>query len=256
MKQHITHFTKEETIYGPIRSRRLGMTVGVNPLGESKVCSYNCSYCELGETFIRINQIKKEIEFQNPEIIDKQLRKKLLHLEDIQSICVSGNGEPTMYPHFKTLSEMIKTSRDELSSHVKVHLLTNGAHFYQKKIFSALKNYDSVHVKFDAGNDNVLKQANAPLIRTNINKIMSYLQGIDNLVLQSMFFSGPISNTDEGAIEDWIECIGIVKPKVVHIYTIDRKPLNPLLQKVSEKTLDIIAMKLKRKIKIQGLVFP
>lgn len=261
MNQHVTNFTDNDTIYGPIQSRRLGVTIGINPLGhENKICSYNCPYCELGKTMIRMNQIEREIEFQEPELINNQFRKRLLKLDQsssvIDSICVSGNGEPTLYPHFRELSEMIYHSRNELFMTPKIHLLTNGVHFNQKKIVSALEYYDFIHVKFDAGDDDTLKKVNAPLVRTNLNKILRYVRGIDNLILQSMFITGSISNIDDHAIESWMEAVGIIKPQVIHLYTIDRKPLDHGIIKVDEDTLDIIAMKLKRKTQIESLVFP
>ena len=261
MTSHITNFTANDTIYGPIQSRRLGITLGINPLGhENKICSYNCPYCELGETTIRMNQVEREIKFQNPEQINDLLRKKLLNLDQsstpIDSICMSGNGDPTLYPHFRELSEMIYNSRNELLRTPKLHLLTNGAHLDQKKIVSALKHYDFVHVKFDAGDDDVLKKINAPLVRTNINKILRYVRGINHLILQSMFVTGSVDNVSHHAIESWIEAVGIINPQIVHLYTLDRNPFDFGIKKVDEDTLDIIATKLKRKTQIESLVFP
>ena len=145
--QHVVNFTSDHSVYGPIQSRRLGVTVGINPLGhENKICSYNCSYCELGETKVRMGQIERDVKFQKPEVINDQLRAELLKVDRdsmaIDSICVSGNGEPTLYPYFKELSEMIYGSRNELLRKPKIHLLTNGAHFDRKKVASALNFYD------------------------------------------------------------------------------------------------------------------
>ena len=260
MNPHVTDFTDNDMIYGPIQSRRLGSTIGINPLGQNKICSYNCSYCELGETKIRMNQVEREIKFQAPELINDKLRKTLLKIDQssvaIDSICVSGNGEPTLYPYFKKLTEMIHHSKNELLQTPKIHLLTNGAHFDQKKVVSALKYYDLVHVKFDAGDDDTLKKVNAPIIRTNLNKILHRIRGIDNLILQSMFITGSVDNINNSAIESWIEAVGIIKPQVVHLYTLDRKPLDPKITKVDEDTLDVIATKLKRRTQIDSLVFP
>ena len=260
MKPYTTHFTASDTIYGPFKSRRLGTVIGVNPLGhENKICSYNCPYCELGETKIRMNQVERKIKFQAPKLINNQLRGELLKVGQPQiaeSICISGNGEPTLYPHFKELSKMIYDSRSELSRSLKIHLFTNGAHFEQKKIASALKYYDSIHVKFDAGDDKILKKVNAPLVRTNLNKILHYIRETENLILQSIFITGEVNNIDDDAIESWMEAVGIIKPQLVHLYTIARSPFDSGIKKVDEEVLDIIAAKLKRKTHIDSLVFP
>ena len=261
MSHHIVRFTENDAIYGPIPSRRLGWTLGINPLGhENKVCSYNCPYCELGETVVRISQIQRQIRFQSPEAINSQLKPKLLELEQsstpLDAICVSGNGEPTLYPYLSELSRLIKESRNELLPSVKIHILTNGAHFNQKKVLIALQHYDFIHVKFDAGSEEIFKAINAPLVRTNIDTILNNLSGMDNLVLQSMFVKGAIDNTKSSDIDSWIECVGIIKPKIIHIYTIDRPPKDSQIEKVDEDTLDIIAAKLKRKLQIDSLLFP
>lgn len=253
------HFTESHTIYGPIQSRRLGTTIGINPLGhKNKICSYNCPYCDLGETTIRMNQLEREIKFQDPESINNQFRKKLVDPPStaIKSICVSGNGEPTLYPHFRELSEMIRDSRDELFEALKIHLFTNGAHFDQKKVMSALKYYDFIHVKLDAGDDEVLKKVNAPIVRTRLNKLLHYVRGMDNLILQSMFITGSVSNISDFEIESWMEVVGMIRPQAVHLYTVDKKPFHPGIEKVDEDTLDIIATKLRRKTQIEALVFP
>ena len=97
---------------------------------------------------------------------------------------------------------------------------------------------------------------NAPLVRLNLDRVLRYIRGVDNLILQSMFVTGSVSNIGAQVIDLWMEAVGMVKPQMVHLYTLDRKPLDPGIQKVDEETLDIIAMKLKRKAQIESLVFP
>ncbi len=260
MSEHKTQFTNNDTIYGPVQSRRMGWSLGINLLGhEHKVCSYNCPYCELGESKLRLNQVGRTIKFHPPEVINDRFVKKLSDIQlsphPIESICNSGYGEPTLYHPFKEVSEMIYHSRNEIMGNAKLHLLTNGAHFDQKKVLASLPYYDFIHVKFDAGDDQILKQINAPLVRTNINKILHQLRSIDHLILQSMFVTGSVDNTTNAAVESWMEAVGIVQPQVVHLYTLDRKPTDATILKVDEDILDIIGTKLRRKTQIEYHVF-
>src|SRR5262245_11650061 len=90
--------------YGPVQTRRFGLSLGIQLLpNNNKTCSFNCAYCDLGPTNIKMNQIKKDLQFASPEEVEKSVRTKLRELNSsgirVEHLTISGNGEPTLYPH-------------------------------------------------------------------------------------------------------------------------------------------------------------
>lgn len=246
-------------VYGPMQSRRFGYAIGINPLGEKKICSYDCPYCELGPSDIRMNQIKREILFPELSSIEEQLRVSLRSANEnegeIESLIVSGNGEPTLYPLFSELVEMLNHVKSELAPQAPTYVLSNGAHIDSIKLVQAMDQLDERVIKVDAGNENLFKDVNAPLIRANISKITSGARKLKDCIVQSMFIAGNIDNTRDSDIEEWMEIIGLIQPKKVQIYTLDRVPWASHLKVVEEDRLHIIASKLKRRLQIESEVF-
>lgn len=248
-----------DIIYGPVQSRRLGLSLGINPLGPQKVCSFDCPYCGLGRTEIRMNQIKKDIRFPTVEDIESKLREKIqqLSLADRlpQNLTVSGNGEPTLYPQFLELTERLIAVRDELCSQTPVVILTNGAHIDNRKMVHALDLYDQRMVKVDAGSDKDFKLINSPLVRANISKIISGARKLRNCVVQAMFVQGKIDNTEHSCVEDWMEVVGIIQPREVHIYTLKKPAPEDGILAATEDALYTVASKLKRRTQLEAKVF-
>lgn len=249
-----------DLIYGPVESRRYGRSLGINLLGSQKACSFDCVYCELGRSELRMNQIKKDLNFADLGDLKKRLTERIRVLnakEDtyFDSIVLSGNGEPTLYPHFYDAVEIIMAAQQELCPDAKVVALTNAAHLDNKKVVAGLNSLDERVVKVDAGNVQLFKRLNNPLIRGDLDKVLAGIRRLDDCVVQSMFIQGAIDNTRNEHIEEWIEVVGMIRPKSVQIYTLDRVPASSDLKKVDEDTLHVIASKLKRRTQIESIVF-
>lgn len=246
--------------YGPLESRRLGSSLGVNLLGKVKICSFDCPYCELGLTQIRMNQLKAELPFPSVAQVDEGLRAKMRSLigEDkkVDAVTIAGNGEPTLHPEFLECVQAITAARNELMPDTKIVVLTNCAHCDNKRVVHGLNQADERMVKIDAGGENTFKRVNKPLVRANLSKITSGARKLKDCIVQSMFVQGAIDNTAIEDIEDWLEIVGIVQPRAVHLTTIDRVPAIPGLKKADEDTLYTIASRLKRKLQVECLVFP
>lgn len=258
---HLKPLTGEWGIaYGPLESRRLGHSLGVNFLGAKKICSFDCPYCELGTTQIRMNQLKQDLDFPKREEIDTQVRTKLRALIEsgqvLNAITIAGNGEPTLHPEFMECVQVVLAARSELMPGVKIVVLTNGAHCDNKRVVHGLNLVDERMVKIDAGNDNTFKRINKPLVRANLSKITSGSRKLKDVIVQSLFVQGAADNTSLEDVEEWLEIVGIVQPRAVHIYTIERIPALPGLKKADEDTLYTIASRLKRKLQVECLVFP
>lgn len=251
----------KELVYGPVQSRRLGLSLGINPLGSVKLCSFDCPFCHLGRSVVRMNQIRKEVVFPTVDEIEKALRDKIRELkkekeQPFQTLTISGNGEPTLHPEFDTLVERTLSVRDEMLIKAPLVILTNGAHMDSKKIILGLNKLDERMLKIDVGSDRMMKVVNDPLIRGNIARIVTGTRKLKDVIVQSLFAKGIADNTKNEDIEDWIEVIGMIKPKIVHIYSVYQPTAIPGILKVDEDTLYTIASKLKRRTQIESLVFP
>ncbi len=246
-------------IYGPIESRRFGNSLGINALGENKICSFDCVYCSLGFTQIRMNQIKKEVAFPSVDEVETLLRHKLRELSQAQtlpkSLTVSGNGEPTLYPHFAELSERLVTVRNEMCPHIPLMILTNGAHIDNRRTVQALDMYNERMIKVDAGSDNDFRRINNPLIRANLSKVINGARKLKNTIVQSMFIQGAIDNTTQASVEEWMEVVGIIQPKEVHIYSLKGPSLVSGILPADEDALYTVASKLKRRTQLEAKVF-
>lgn len=247
-------------VYGPIRSRRLGQSLGVNLCGEQKVCSFDCPYCELGLTEVRMNQLKQEDLFPSPTQVGEAVRNRLRHAletnEPLDMLTISGNGEPTLHPEFLECVQAILAARDDWKPGLPVGVLSNGAHCDNRRVVQALNLLDRRMIKIDAGNEQAFKRVNRPLVRANLSKITSGVRRLDSVIVQSLFVQGECDNTQLSDIEEWLEIIGIVRPSLVHLTTISRVPAVPGLKAASEDTLYTIASRLKRKLQIECAVFP
>ena len=133
--------------------------------------------------------------------------------------------------------------------------MSNGAHFDTRKTLVALEKADEVTVKVDAGNEEIFKSINSPLVRSNITKVISGTRKLKNFSAQAIFVQGSIDNTTNAAIEEWMEVIGMMAPQKVYIYGLKRVPPIAGLKAADEDTLYTIASKLKRRTSIEALVF-
>ncbi len=246
--------------YGPIKSRRLGVSLGINLLGSGeKICSYNCPYCELGFTKLKMSQMKEAAVFPTLQQLDEALRKHIVTLtkEGVQldSLSIVGNGEPTLYPDFVEAVQKVIEVRNELVPETKVGILTNGSTLNNPKVVKGLNQLDDRMIKLDAGNDEMLTRIDEPLVRMTIAKLIQGSKKLKDVILQSFFVQGAIDNTVNSEVDDWIEVVGMIKPKLVHIYGLDRIPPLSGLKQAPPQKLKEIAEKLEKRTLIKALVF-
>jgi wyosine [tRNA(Phe)-imidazoG37] synthetase (radical SAM superfamily) len=244
-------------LYGPIDSKRYGRTQGINFLGAQKICSFDCVYCHLGPTQINMVQVKKNYDFPSPADLRAAMA---LHFQTAAPIVdawvISGNGEPTLHPQFDLMIQEVTAARDTFAPGTSIHLLTNGAHLDQRKVLQGLGQVDEVVVKFDAGSNRVFQEVNAPKVRLALEKMIANTQRLKAFTVQSLFMQGQVNNTSNDCVDEWIEVIGMIKPKSVQICTLSRpSKVNLHLQAASEDTLDAIAYKLKKRTGLEAQVF-
>ncbi len=243
---------QEGTVYGPVHSRRLGQSLGINVLPRNnKLCTFNCTYCQYGWTR---NQPRDGMAagaaWPAPALIaravEMRLRRAAAQRERIDRLTFSGHGEPTLHPAFPEVVEAVCTLRDRLAPSLPVAILSNSSTLDQPRVPAALARLDERYMKLDAGDATILRRVNASPVP--LARIVEGLQGLGKIVVQTMFVRdrlARIDNSSDLALASWIEVLGQIRPEAVHIYTIDREPAWPYLQPVVPARLEEIARRVR-----------
>lgn len=239
----------ETIIVGPIHSRRLGRSLGVNLLHQTaKICSFNCIYCECGWNF------KAESHQPNREEVSIALEAKLKQLknsgEGIDVITFAGNGEPTTHPEFPKIIDDTIALRDKYFPEAKVSVLSNATMIWKPEIREALLKVDNNILKLDSAIDETVQHINQPCGKYSVKNVIENLKLFKGkVIIQTMFLRGEhdgikIDNTTEEEVNAWIEAVKSIQPSEVMLYSLDRVPPVSTLFKVEADELQVIADKL------------
>lgn len=235
-------------VFGPIKSRRLGTSLGVNLLPDNnKVCNFNCIYCECGLNIT--GELKNKLPDLNSvlNVLEQSIKDISLKNINIDSITFSGNGEPTLHPNFKEIVEKTINLRDRFFPNSKISVLTNGSKIDREDIKEALLKIDNPIIKIDSAFDTTTELIDAPQYNYSLVRLEEYLIPFKNrFILQTMFLKGSIKgkvvdNTTEIEINEWYRLIERISPSQIMIYTIDRETPYKTLEKVPMSTLNSIA---------------
>ena len=246
-------FLVEPLVFGPIKSRRLGNSLGINLMPEvGKICSFNCIYCECGWN----PESKENSGIPKKEVFEHTLEKRLQELKgtanEPDSITFSGNGEPTLHPDFVEIIDITIRLRDLYIPHAKISVLTNGTMLHKKEIFDTIKKVDNNIIKIDGGTYETIKAINQPNVNFDLEKYIELLQRFNGeLIIQTCFLRGKhngikIDNTTENEVTLWIEHIKNINPKKIMIYAIDRETPEKELEKISQQELEKISEPLRQ----------
>ncbi|OHB76445.1 MAG: hypothetical protein A2Z34_05990 [Planctomycetes bacterium RBG_16_59_8] len=244
-------------LYGPVRSRRLGASLGINILPfNRKICSFNCGYCQCGWTE---TGALRGVDFLDPEAIRQELAAHLRRASSegvsYDSLTLAGNGEPTLHPRFPHVVELIVRARDEWMPSARVSILSNSASVDDPSVRRGLDLLDERIMKLDAGSGAKIGEINMPVASFSLEKVVAGLKLIKDVVLQSMFVDGETSNSGNEDVRDWIDVVGTIAPRFVQIYTLDRVPADRRLLPVEKGRLREIADRLRRETGVVGEVF-
>lgn len=218
------HF--DDIVFGPIFSRRLGSSLGVNILPTvGKLCNFDCVYCECGWN----KDGKSDGRLPHLEEVEAALEEKMSRAAadgvPVDSITFSGNGEPTVNPDFPQIVDATLRLRDKYFPQAKVSVLSNAVLVGRKDIAEALKKVDNPILKIDASSDELVGMINKPVGSYHLDDIVEALKGFDgNFVLQTMFLRSPeFDTTSQEALEGWMNIVREVRPREIMVYTIDRE---------------------------------
>lgn len=243
-------FLFDSIVFGPVRSRRLGVSLGINLLPLTrKVCSYNCIYCECGWTHAGDGNSEA---LPSRTAVREALRQKLSEMREKGTapdvITYAGNGEPTLHPDFAAIIDDSVALRSEFFPEAKVSVLSNGSMIHRKSVREALKRVDMNILKLDSVFPETVRRMNRPRRPFDLARYESYLGDFNGqFIIQTLFVRGrcdgeTIDNATPGEISAWLEVIARLKPQSVMIYTIDRDtPDGNELRKVPAAELHAIA---------------
>lgn len=243
-----------QTIFGPIHSRRLGASLGVNlSPTDGKVCSFDCLYCEAGYNA----QGPGTSGLPSRETVASQLEEKLRTMSAegaaLDVITFSGNGEPTMHPDFAGIIDDTIALRDKYYPEVKISVLTNSTRLYKDDVAKALRRSDNNIMKLDSANGHTVALLDRPVDkRYRVDDIIEQIAGFGREgIVQTMITRGvhngiAVDNTTEEEIAGLIAAYKKIMPREVMIYTIDRKTPEQSLQRVSLDELKSIADRITR----------
>ncbi len=244
----------ETLVFGPIISRRLGKSLGVNLMPEvGKICSFDCIYCECGwnPEGKFTNRLPKKEDYER--MLEERLKELVGTEMEPDSITFSGNGEPTLHPDFAEIIDITLRLRDLYIPNAKISVLTNGTMLHKKEVFDAISKIDNNIIKIDGGTYEMIKSINKPNVDFNLERYISLLQEFKgDLVIQTCFLRGEhkgvkIDNTIKEELSLWYEHIERINPRKIMIYAIDRETPEKNLEKISLKELEQIAAPLKEK---------
>jgi wyosine [tRNA(Phe)-imidazoG37] synthetase (radical SAM superfamily) len=229
---------QRKIVYGPVHSRRLGISLGLNILPTKiKVCSFDCLYCQYGwtdefddKTLSKILPSKDEI----LEALETQL-KEMNYEPDY--ITFSGNGEATLHPEFGAIVDGVIELRNKYTPHAKTTILSNTTQVFKPEVREALAKLDERIMKLDAGYEYMFSQYNRPAKYVNLDVITDELSKMDGVTIQTLFTSGPMGNYIEKNILAWIERIKKINPVFVQIYSLDRGYPSEEISYVSKEEL-------------------
>lgn len=218
------HF--DEIVFGPIFSRRLGSSLGVNILpSKGKLCNFDCIYCECGWNADGIAERRFPTLSEVESALSDKMEKLAAEGVPVDSITFSGNGEPTMNPDFAGIVDVTLRLRDRFYPDAKISVLSNATLVGRRTVVEALKKIDNPILKIDAADDRMISMINKPVGSYRLRNVMDSLKEFNgNFILQTMFLRSPeFDMTAPDALAGWIEIVRELRPRQVMVYTIDRE---------------------------------
>ncbi len=225
---------REETVFGPIESRRLGNSLGINLLPrKGKLCNFDCIYCECGWN----RDGRDDRTLPSGREVSEALKTALEDCRNrgipIDSITFSGDGEPTLHPEFPLIVDEVIGLRDRYFPKSKVTVLSNATQVHRPEVLQALRRVDNPIMKIDAACTAGAKLINRPAPGYSVESVVEALKGFDgDFILQTMFLKAPFfDSSDKENLEGWMNIVRTLRPRGIMVYTLDRPAPMEGLQK-------------------------
>ena len=234
-------------IFGPVHSRRLGVSLGINLLpGDGKQCSFDCIYCECGFNKNHVTHSSRPTRKQVAEALERQLQKMVAEgvLPDVMTF--AGNGEPTLHKEFAEIIDDTIALRNRYCPKAKIAVLSNATQCMRPAVHDALMKVDDNILKLDTVDDGYIRLTDRPVGKYDVNDIIKAMAAFNgHVIVQTMFMKGThngisVDNTGDDFVLPWMEALKTIRPQQVMIYTIDRETPDANLQKATREELDHI----------------
>ena len=235
-------------IFGPIHSRRLGLSLGINLMpADGKICTFDCIYCECGFNAAHRPHLPRPTREEVREKLELQLQKMTGEGRLPDVLTFAGNGEPTAHPDFKAIIEDTIQLRNRYCQQAKVSVLSNATLSAKPSVHEALMMVDNNILKLDTVNTEYIRRVNAPTGHYDVEAIVEALKNYHgHVIIQTMFMKGKdmngisVDNTGEEYVTPWLEAVKAIAPQSVMVYTIDRETPDHALLKATHEELDAI----------------
>jgi wyosine [tRNA(Phe)-imidazoG37] synthetase (radical SAM superfamily) len=271
---------KDNIIYGPVSSRRLGRSLGINVLGAGrKVCTFDCVYCQLRQPraypidyganadvcrrechSCRYSQPspagnQPDLELPDVAAITASVADAVKANPAFDSLTLSGNGEATLFPQFGELVDGLIAVRDTLCPGAPITLLSNASTAARLPVRQALRRLDVRVMKLDAGTPATLRRFNRPCPGVDFDEMVEGLRALAPIVLQTMFAAGPAGNSEPADVEAWLNAVERVGPARMQIYSLDRVPAESTVAVVPRDRLREIAAEVAAHLAVDVAVY-
>lgn len=237
-------------IFGPVRSRRLGISLGINLMpSDGKICTFDCIYCECGFNKDHRPSSPRPSREEVQAALELQLLKMQAEGELPDVLTFAGNGEPTAHPDFAGIIDDTIALRNRLCPNAKVSVLSNATRAALPEVKEALLKVDNNILKLDTVDADYIRRVNQPTGRYDVEQIIAAMEGYEGkVIVQTMFMKGcyaskSVDNTSDTYVMPWLEALKRIRPQQVMIYTLDRDtPAQGLLKATPQELDRIVAL--------------
>lgn len=249
---------REETVFGPIHSRRLGMSLGVNLLPtKGKICTFDCIYCECGWNKDGLDDHKLPTAAEVRTALEDKLKELSAAGTAIDTITFSGDGEPTLNPEFPQIIDDTLELRDKYQPLAVVSVLSNATRVHMPEVFAALRKVDNPIMKIDAPTDELIALIDRPTAGYRLSRTLEALKHFDgNFILQTMFLKcSYFDSSSTEVLNGWMNIVRELRPREIMVYTIDRPTPESGLESFTEEEMRTLVQPLMDegfKIQIKG----
>lgn len=252
---------REETVFGPIFSRRLGSSLGINLLPEKgKICNFDCIYCECGWNRDGRNDTVLPTAEKVRTDLERMLQRLVKEKTPVDSITFSGDGEPTINPEFPQIIDDTLRLRDQYYPQAKVSVLSNATRVHVPEVFNALCKVDNPIMKIDAPTNDLVEKINMPAPGYDVNRVIEALKQFNgNFVLQTCMLRGNgFDSASPEVVGPLMDIVRLLKPREWMVYTIDRATPLQGLEKFSPQEMKTLVQPIidegVTKVQIKGAV--
>ena len=234
-------------IFGPVHSRRLGLSLGINLLpADGKVCSFDCVYCECGFNEEHRPQLPMPTREEVAAALEERLQKMTAEGRLPDVLTFAGNGEPTCHPHFPEIIGDVIRLRDRYCPEAKVSVLSNSTLIHRPTVHDALMRVDNNILKLDTVSPAYIRLVDHPQGTYDVQQVIECMKAFHgHIIIQTMFMQGDcngedVDNTGDEYVLPWLQAVCEIAPQQVMVYTIDRETPTQGLRKATHDQLDRI----------------